>query len=95
MIQINIELKDRNPIKEFFHKLHSHLEDLLFSIVQKLPEKFIPHWLMNWLDCYTTKRINELKQQTIKQTWKNMYLQNAVDEIHNKQRDTKKAPSED
>ena len=67
----------------------------LFSIVQKLPENFIPHWLMNWLDRYTTKRINELKQQTIKQTWKNMYLQNAVDEIHNRQRDTKKAPFDD
>ena len=95
MIQINIELKDRNPIKEFFHGLHSRLEDILFSIIQKLPEKFIPRWLMNWLEKYLDKRISTLKQQTIKMTWQNMYLQSAVDDIHNRQQDAKKAPSDD
>ena len=94
MIQINIELKDRNPLKEFFHKLHSRLEDILFSIIQKLPEKFIPRWLMNWLERYLDKRINTLKQQSIKMTWQNMYLQEAVDDIHNHQQNTKKAPSD-
>lgn len=95
MIQINIELKDRNPLKEFFHRLHSKLEDILFSIIQKLPEKFIPSALMNWLERYLDKRIRELKQQTIKQTWQNMYLQEAVDNIHNRQQDMKKAPSDE
>ena len=38
----------------------------MFSIIQKLPEKIIPHWLMEWLYRYTTKRINKLKQQQIK-----------------------------
>ncbi|MBD5455522.1 MAG: hypothetical protein HDR23_03460 [Lachnospiraceae bacterium] len=41
------------------------------------------------------KRISELKQQTIKQTWQNMYLQEAVDNIHNRQQDMKKAPSDE
>lgn len=70
----------------------------MFSIFQKLPEKFIPRWLMEWLDHYTTKRINELKQQHIKQVWKNMYLQNAVNEISNRQQNSnqkEKAPSEE
>jgi hypothetical protein len=40
---------------------------------------------MEWLDTYTTKRINQLKQQTIKQTWNNMYLQKASQEISTKQ----------
>lgn len=82
MIIIEIELKDHNPIKEFFHKLHNRLEDIAFSIIQRLPEKFIPHWLMNWLEKYLDKRINELKQQSIQMTWRNMYLQNAVNKIH-------------
>lgn len=81
MIIIDIELKDRNPIKEFFHKLHSKLEDITFSVIQRIPEKFIPHWLMNWLSRYLDKRISELKQQSIKMTWRNMYLQKAVDDI--------------
>ena len=95
MITIDIELKDRNRLKEFFQNFHGKLEDLLFSIIQKLPEKFIPHWLMNWLDSYLDKRIRKLKQESIKMTWQNIYLQGAVDDIRNSQQDTKKAPLDD
>lgn len=48
----------------------------------KLSDKFIPSFVMEWLERYTTKRINQLRQQNIKQTWENTYLQKAVDEIH-------------
>lgn len=95
MITIDIELKDRNHIKDFFHKLHSKIEDMLFSIIQRIPDKFIPHWLMNCLEKYLDKRISELKQEYIRITWRNMYLQNSLTEIHNRQQDTKKAPSDD
>lgn len=95
MITIDIQIKDRNHIKDFFHKVHSKLEDIALSVIQKLPEKFIPHWLMNWISRYLDKRISELKQESIKMTWKNMYLQNAIDDIHTRQQETKKAPSED
>lgn len=81
MIIIDIELKDRNRLKEFFHKLHSRLENITFSIIQKLPEKFIPQWLMSRLEKYLDKRISELTQQSIQMTWRNMYLQNAVNDI--------------
>ena len=94
MITINIELKDRNHIQDFFHKLHSRLENIAFSIIQKLPEKFIPQWLMNWLEKYLDKRISELKQEYIKATWRNMYLQSSADEIHARQQDAKEAPSD-
>ena len=95
MIQIDIEIKDHNKIKEFFHRLHSRLEDIMFSIIQKLPERFIPSPLMNWLERYLDKRISELKQEAIKMPWQNMYLQDAVAEIRNRQKDTKKAPLDD
>ena len=86
MITIDVEPKDRNRTKDFFHRLHSKLEDIAFAIIQKLPEKFIPHFLMEWLDRYLDKRITELKQQTIKQTWRNMQLQDAVDNLKNSSR---------
>lgn len=81
MIIIDIEIKDRNRLKEFFHKLHSRLENITFSIIQRIPEKFIPQWFMNWLEKYLDKRISELKHQSIKMTWRNMYMQNAVNDI--------------
>ena len=95
MITIYIEIKYRNRLKEFFQNFHSKAEDIAFSIIQRIPEKLLPHWLMNWLEKYLDKRISELKQQSIKMTWHNMYLQNSLTEIHNRKQDTKKAPSDD
>lgn len=85
VIIIDIEIKKRSIVKEFLHKLHSKLEDLFFKIIMRTPDRFIPSALMNCLDRYTTKRINQLKQQNIKQTWRNLYLQSAVDDITNRQ----------
>ena len=81
MITIDIEIKDRNRLKEFFQNFHSKTEDIAFSIIQRIPEKSLPHWLMNWLEKYLDKRISELKQESIKMTWRNMYIQKAVDDI--------------
>ena len=91
VIFINIEIKKHNKFKDFFHRQYNHLEDILFSIIQKLPERFIPAFLMNWLDRHITKRINQLRHEQVKNTWKNMYLQNAATEIRKKE----KAPHED
>ena len=85
VIIIDIKIKKRSIVKEFPHNLHSNLEDLFFKIILSIPERFIPLALMNWLDRYTRKRINQLKQQNIKQTWRNLYLQSAVDDITNRQ----------
>ena len=95
MIQIDIEIKKRNRLKEVFHKIHSKSEDILFSIIQKLPEKFIPISLMNWMEHYTNKRIAELKQQIIRNRWHTIELEKAVDKISSMQQDKNKAPSED
>ena len=50
---------------------------------------------MDWLSRYLDRRIAKLKAESIKMTWQNMYLQDAVDEIHKRQQGIKKAPSED
>lgn len=90
MVIIEIEIKDQNKFKEFFQKARNKSEDLFFSIIQKIPERLIPSFIMEWLDRYTDRRINELKHQHIKITWKKMYLQDAVNQIHKD-----KAPTED
>ena len=37
---------------------------------------------MGWLDRYTSKRIAQLKQQIIKDQWKEVTLEKAIDDIH-------------
>ena len=76
-----MELNNLNRLIKFFHKLHSQLEDIAFSFIQRIPEKFIPYWLMDRLEKYLDRRIRELKQESIRMTWRNMYLHNAVDDM--------------
>jgi hypothetical protein len=90
MKQIN--LKPRNPLQELLDKSHSKAEDLLFSIIQHLP--VVPSFLANWLERYMDKRIAELQQETIKQQWDKISLEQVIDNIHDRQQNTKKAPSE-
>ena len=91
---MNIEIKDRVRLKESAHRLYNKLEDMMFSIIMRLPERYIPHSLMEWLDRYMTKRIHQLEKQNVKQNWRNAYLQKAVDEISNQQQYIEKAPSD-
>lgn len=84
---IDIKINKHSKMKVFINCCYNKIEDITFSFIMKLPEHLIPVSLMNWMDKYTIKRINQLKQQNIKNTWKNMYLQKAVDEISNRQKD--------
>lgn len=85
MSTINIELRPKSKVKEFFQSFYNTLEDLLFTIVTNLPESLIPHFLMEWLDRYTTKRTQELQQEIIHQQWEKVYLEKSVAEIHSRQ----------
>lgn len=71
------------------------MEDMLFFIISKLPEKFIPHPLMVFLDKYTTKRIAELKHQLIKDNWRTVALEKVVDDISKVQRSHENSTSDD
>ena len=93
LIKINIDLKKPNRFKELLNTLNDKIEDLMFSIVLKIPEKSIPTFLMQWLDTYTTKRIHALERENIQQQWKAVYLQDAVKSI--REQDTEKVPTEE
>lgn len=86
MRHINIEIQKPNRFKYLLHKIFNRLEDLMFSIIQKLPEKMIPHSVMNWMEHYTNKRLSELKQQIIRNRWHTIELEKVVDNIHNRQK---------
>lgn len=81
---INIEIKKHNRLKEFSIRCHDHAENILFWIIQRMPERFIPNFLIDWLDRYTSKRIAQLKQQIIKDNWKEVGLEKALDDIRSR-----------
>ena len=85
MRHINIEIQKPNRFKDLLHKIFNRLEDLMFFIIQKLPEKMIPHSVMNWMEHYTNKRLSELKQQIIRNRWHTIELEKVVNNIHNRQ----------
>ena len=92
---MNIEIKPRSRAKEFFDMIKDKSEDLMFSIITKVPERMIPSPLMQWLTAYLDRRTQELQQEIIRQQWQKVYLEKAVAEIHDRQPDTNKAPQED
>ena len=44
---------------------------------------------MDWMEKYTDKRLQELKQATIQLEWKRVYMQKAVQEMKRQQGMTK------
>lgn len=69
----------------FFNRAYSKIEDLGFELIQKIPEKFIPDFLMKWLEHYTDKRIAELKHDIIRNRWQAADLENVINDIHKQQ----------
>lgn len=92
---MNYEITTRSRAKGFSRQIHDKLEDTFFRIIQKLPERFIPSALMHWADRYLDKRIQQLKQETIRQNWDKAHLDQALKEIHSRQQAKEKAPSEE
>lgn len=78
---MNIEIKNQNIFLRIYNKLRDKSEDFLFALIQRLPERFIPASLMNWMERYTNKRIAELQRRLIKDNWTNVELQKAVEQI--------------
>lgn len=82
---IYIEIKNPNRFKDMLHKIHYNIEETGFNLFQKIPEKYMPACVINWMDKYTNKRLNELKRQITHSKWQTMELEKAVDNIHNRQ----------
>ncbi len=91
---MNIEIRPKNTLKEFLSNLHDKLEDILFFLIRKTPDKFMPSSIMSWFENYLDKRSKELQQEILRQQWRQVHLERAVKEIHATQQG-KKAQSEE
>ena len=80
--KLKLEGKSEHTINSYLISMNEYL---MFSIIKRLPASMIPSFMIDWLDLYLTKRINQLKQENVRQAWRNMYLENALDEISNRQ----------
>lgn len=80
----HITVKEPENKREFFKKIKSKAEDILFSIIELLPEKLIPAFVMDWVSRYIDKRMNELNQEQIKANWNKTYVEKAVKELKEK-----------
>lgn len=68
-VPMNITITPHNPIKDFFHKIASKIEDCIFTLFGRLPDRLIPAFVLNWMERYTDRRLTELKAQIIKSKW--------------------------
>lgn len=91
---MDIEIRPKNILKEFLSNLHDKLEDILFFLIRKTPDKLIPQSIMSWFENYLDKRSKELQHEIIHQQWRQLYLEKTMEEIHATQQG-KKAQSED
>lgn len=85
MIIIEIKLKESNRFKVISHKLHRKADNILFAVIQKLPEKLIPHSLMDWIGRYLDKQISDMNYQLIRSRWEDIELNKMVEKIHRQQ----------
>lgn len=79
-MHIDIKIQQGSKLKKIFHKLCDTLEDFIFSIVEKLPERLIPSKTMDRVERYLNKRIQQLEQQNIEDTCSLEYLDKFIDE---------------
>ena len=87
---MNVEIKKQNIFRRIANKLRDKSEDFLFTLVQRLPERFIPAPLMDWMEQYTDKRLAELQRRLVKDNWTNVELQKAVEQIRQQDTEAKK-----
>lgn len=82
---MNINITPQSKISVAVKKLCSKLEDALLSLALWITNYWQPDFLMNWIDQYATKRIRQLKMDQVRNNWKMVGLQEAVEQIGGKQ----------
>lgn len=74
-------------------KIGSKIENLFFDVIQRIPDRFIPQFLMNRIERYMDKRILEMQHQIVKYKWQEVELEKTVKNLH-MAADVKEAPSD-
>lgn len=77
---------------KIINKIGSKIENLFFEIIQRIPDRFIPQFIMNRIERYMDNRISEIEQQIIKYKWEQIELEKTVKSLK-EAADEKEAPS--
>lgn len=78
---MRIEIEQPSKLKETARKIKSKSEDILFTIVEKIPDGFIPPFIMSWLSRYLDNQISKLNQQVVQERWKTVELEQLYRDI--------------
>lgn len=78
---MNINFFTLNGIRDFSRKLYRNFEYTIISIIEKLPDKCLPPFLLNCLDQYLDRRITDMEFHAVKKNWRNTDLQNTLDSL--------------
>lgn len=79
VIDIQFDLENPNRFKDLLHKISSKAEDILFSILLKLPETLIPG---EWMERYINKQISKTNHELIRNRWKQIALNEIIEKSH-------------
>lgn len=81
---MNIELRKTSKLKTLISRCSSKAEDILFSVLLKVPSELLPNFVGPHLDTYIENRIRQLQLETTKSAWKSIQLESALKEIKEK-----------
>lgn len=80
----SIEIKKTSRFKQFFKKIGYRLEEGVFNLLLRVPEKLLPRPVLKWATNYLEKRNQKLKTQATQIKFKNAYLEKAARELNTK-----------
>lgn len=81
----NLEIKKQNRFKQFCSRLRRIIEEKLFNLLIKMPDKLLPLFAVKWIGYYIYKRNSELRIQATQMKYNNAYLLQAVENLQNQE----------
>lgn len=65
----------------------NRIEDIILSILLRIPKSLIPSFILIHLEHYLYQRANTLQCEIIRNRWKNIELDTALEKIKTRQQD--------
>ncbi len=78
---MNVEIKKRSALRTLTEKMKSKGEDAALWILERIPERMMTPKMIDRMSELLDRRIYQLRGQEIKNTWRNLELEKAVEQI--------------
>lgn len=76
-----------NYVNFVYISIYNKIEDIIFSILLRIPKSLIPGFILIRLKHYLYQRTNTLQCEIIRNHWKNIELETALEKIKTWQQD--------